>query len=66
MDIPVRLWFEIVWICVKQLSTQSSESENYSNKDIVMVQFHCFNQTLEFEWILIEEAHLQSHVAQWS
>lgn len=68
MDIQVRLRFEesFVRICVKQLSTQSSQSENYSNKDIIMVQFHCFNQTFESEWILIEEEHLQSHVAQWS
>lgn len=59
----------MVWICiiyVKQLSWQSGQSENYSNKDTVMVQFHYFNQTSEFEWILIEEARSQSHVPQWS
>lgn len=66
MDILVRLRFEPLWICVKQLSTQSGQSENYSNKDIIIVQFYCFNQTFEFEWNLIEEAHLQSLVAQWS
>lgn len=53
----------IVWICVKQLPTQSSQSENYSNKDMLMVELHSFNQTFESEWILIEEAHLQSHTA---
>lgn len=64
--IPVHAWLEILRLYVKQLSGQSGQSENYSNKDIIMVQFHCFNQTFESEWILIEEARLQSHLAQRS
>lgn len=33
----------------KQLSTPSCQWRNDSNKDMIMVQFHCFNHTLEFE-----------------
>lgn len=50
----------ILKICVKQLSTQS---ENDSNKGVVMAEFQGFNQFFVFEWDLIEEARLQNYVA---
>ena len=66
-DIPVRSWFENrTNLCQTIINTIWSIEKDYSNKDMIMVQFHSFNQTLEFECILIEEARSQSHVARWS